>query len=329
MWNGGGVAAFVRRLVPKRGGVRTAPARVRAGRRPRLHPPSLGGAGGGLARKLRHFGNLLVAVQLPRGAGLAASAAIILASVSYGIVRGGHLPVIIDEFKGVRDRAANAAGLRIAAVALSGNKHLTREEVLAAAGVDGRASLLFLDVADARLRLKTNPWIAEATVQKLYPDRLRIAITEREAFALWQKDGRVGVIADDGTVLEPYVSRRFTGLPLFVGAGAAPLAKEFATLLGRYPTIRDEVRAAVLVAERRWNLRLRNGIDVRLPETGVEAALDRLAALVRDHQLFARDIVAIDLRLPDRVAVRLSDGAAAAREEAARPKKAKPKSGNV
>jgi cell division protein FtsQ len=271
----------------------------------------------------------LFALQVPRGFGTCASAAIILASVAYGVVRGGHLPTWIDEFKGMRDMAANAVGLRIAAVALSGNTHLTREEVLAAAGVNGRASLLFFDVSDARLRLKTNPWIAEATVQKLYPDRLRIAITERQAYALWQKEGRVGVIADDGTVLEPYVSRRFTGLPLFVGEGAAPLAKDFVTLLDRYPSIRDEVRAAILVAERRWNLRLKNGIDVRLPETNVSVALDRLATLDRDKQIFNRDISAIDLRLPDRTTVRLSDEAAAAREEATKAKRAKPKAGAV
>ena len=53
---------------------------------------------------------------------------------------------------------------------------------------------------------------------KLYPGRLHIAVTEREAFALWQKDGKVSVIADDGTVVEPFVGARFAKLPLVVGA---------------------------------------------------------------------------------------------------------------
>ena len=47
-----------------------------------------------------------------------------------------------------------------------------------------------------------NPWIAEATVLKLYPGRLRIGDHRAQAFALWQKDGKVCVIAADGTVLE-------------------------------------------------------------------------------------------------------------------------------
>jgi cell division protein FtsQ len=86
------------------------------------------------------------------------------------------------------------------------------------------------------------------------------------------------------------------------------------------------LRASVMVAERRWNLRLTNGIDVRLPESDVRGALDRLMALDRDKKLLSRDITMIDLRLPDRVTVRLSDTAAAARDEALKAN-AKPKKG--
>jgi cell division protein FtsQ len=192
--------------------------------------------------------------------------------------------------------------------------------VLAVAGVTGNTSLLFLDVEQTRERLKTNPWIADATVLKLYPGELQIGIKEREAFALWQKDGQVSVIADDGTVLEPYVSPRLIELPLVVGRGAETRAKEFLALLDRYPALRAFVRATVLVGERRWNLRLNNGIDVRLPETDIAPALERLVALDKEKNLITRDIVAIDLRLPDRVTVRLSEGAAQARIDAAKDK---------
>ena len=105
----------------------------------------------------------------------------IAASAGYGTLRGGHVDDIVDDFKDVRDMAANAAGFKIASVALSGQAHLSREEILATAGVTGRASLLFFDVVDARARLLTNPWIAEATVQKLLPDRLVITVVERAA----------------------------------------------------------------------------------------------------------------------------------------------------
>jgi cell division protein FtsQ len=270
----------------------------------------------------------LVNARWPRGVGIAGTVVVILASLAYGAIKGDHVPGIIAALKDARDGAANAAGFRIVSVALAGQHHVSREEVLAAAGVTDTTSLLFLDVEQTRERLKTNPWIADATVLKLYPGELQIGIKEREAFALWQKDGQVYVIAEDGTVLGPYVSPRLIELPLVVGRGAETRAKEFLALLDRYPALRAFVRATVLVGERRWNLRLKNGIDVRLPETDIAPALARLVALDKEKNLITRDIVAIDLRLPDRVTVRLSEAAAQARIDAAK-EKAKKKGGSA
>jgi cell division protein FtsQ len=267
--------------------------------------------------------------RLPSGIGIAGSVLLLAGALGYGVVKGQHVADLITWFKDARDTVANSVGLRIAAISLTGSKEVSREEILTTAGVTGRASLLFLDADAARTRLMANPWIGDAAVLKLYPDRLQITVTERQAFAIWQKDGRVSVIAADGTVLEPFVERRYVGLPLVVGNGAERSAKDFLAIIDQYPDIRSQLRASILVAERRWNLRLANGIDVRLPETDVVAALDRLVALDHDKKLLSRDITMVDLRLPDRVSVRLSDAAAQARDEALASNKKKKKGGDA
>jgi cell division protein FtsQ len=291
--------------------------------------PARSGAVRALERCLNQVSTAILALNLPRSSGLSASAVILVGSIVYGTIRGDHLPALIAMLDDARNSVGNALGLHITSVALSGQKRLSRDDVLASAGVTDRTSLLFFDVAMARARLESNPWIAEASVQTLYPDRLQIAVTEREAFALWQHDGRVFVVSPDGTVLEPYTGERFTNLPFVVGRGAQQQAKDFLALLDHYPAIRNEVRASVLVAERRWNLRMKNGIDVHLPETDVERAFDELAKLNRDEKLLSRDIATIDLRQLDRVTIQLSDEAARAREEAQKVKKPKSKAGSA
>ncbi|MBX9841696.1 MAG: cell division protein FtsQ/DivIB [Xanthobacteraceae bacterium] len=282
---------------------------------------SLGSARFG--RFLRRWVGPVQSWQVPRGTGIAAFSVFVLATVGFGVVRGDHVPAIIDELRDWRDAAANAAGFRITSIAMAGQKQLSREEILTTAGITGRTSLLFLDAAEARAKLKANPWIAEATILKLYPSRLHVAVTEREAFALWQKDGKVSVISSDGTVVEPFVSARFAKLPLVVGIGAETKARDFLALLERYPLLRGQMHAAVFVAERRWNVVLKNGIDVRLPETDAAKALDTLVQLDRDNKLLSRDITVVDLRLADRVTVRLADEPAAARIEAIKAKNKK------
>ena len=266
---------------------------------------------------------------LPHRAGTAATVLLLLGSAGLGVVKGGHLEELTSALSDTRNAIANSAGFRITAVAINGRKQLSQDEVLATGGVNGRSSLLFLDAATVREKLKANPWIGEATVQKFYPGQLQIDIVERSAFALWQQDGRLAVISDDGAVLEPYVSRRFLSLPLVVGKGAETRAKDFLALLARYPQVKNLTKAAIFVGERRWNLRLKDGLDIRLPENDVGNALAALSKLDREERLFSRDIVAVDMRLPGRLTVQLSEDAAKAREELFKDKKTKKKAGDA
>src|SRR6202790_900267 len=244
---------------------------------------------------------------LPPRAGVAATVLILLGSAGLGIVKGGHLEQLTSALSDTRNAIANSAGFRITTVAINGRRQLSQDEVLGIGGVNGRSSLLFLEAATVRDKLKANPWIADATVLKFYPGQLQIDITERSAFALWQQDGRLSVIADDGAVLEPYLARRFLALPLVVGKGAETRAKDFLALLARHRHVLSVTKAAIFVGERRWNLRLKDGLDIKLPESGV----------------------AVARRLPDRLTVQLSEDAAKAREELFKAKKSKKKPGDA
>jgi cell division protein FtsQ len=267
-------------------------------------------------RMVRRWGTTLINLNVPRGAGATAVALFMLATVSYGVVRGEHQGDVAANVQDICDAVANTLGFRISEVALAGEHELPRQKILDIAGITETSSLVFLDAAQTRARLVSNPWIAEATVLKLYPGRLRIEIKERKPFALWQKDGRVHLIAEDGTVLESFVPQRYAALPMVVGAGAERAAPALIELIKRFPSIATQVQASVLVAERRWTLHLKNGVEVLLPEQAPDKALAVLTDLERAKQLLTRDITAVDLRLPDRVTVRQSDAAFAARDAA-------------
>lgn len=273
---------------------------------------------GGFALALRRVSIRIVNLNIPRRAGLFATLALFAATGVYGVQRGGHAPDVTAFLLGIGDTAANAAGLQVKSVRLTGNRQMTHDQVLDAAGIGPTTSVLFFDPDQARERLKANPWIADATIQKLYPDQLLISVTEREPFALWQREGKIVVIAADGRMVLDHVDTRFDRLPLIVGKGAETRAREIVDLLAAQPRVAEAVRASVLVAERRWTLVLKNGIDVRLPDENTDRALAELARLDTEKRLMSRDLTMIDLRVPDRVTVRLSEDAMKAHEAALR-----------
>jgi cell division protein FtsQ len=247
---------------------------------------------------------------------------IIGGAVVLGTTRGGHMPAVNEWMKDVGDRVAYYAGFEIADAEVRGHNRLRREQILAAAGITPHTSLVLLNADVARDKLKSNPWIADAVVRKYYPNRIEIEVTEREAFALWQRNGKLAIVSRDGTVLEE-VTERPEKLPLVVGTGAAKTAHDFLSVLDRFPAIKAEVYGAVYVAERRWNLRMTNGMDVRLPEQNLIVALEALVKLSQDQKIFSRDIEMIDLRIPGQVVVRMSDAAASAYDAQRMPAKKK------
>lgn len=243
---------------------------------------------------------------------------LLAATALYGAIRGGHADAITDAIHDVADAIAQRAGFQSANVSIEGAGRLSRADILRIAGITESSTLFLIDADATRTRLLRNAWIAEATVAKLYPDRLEITIAEKKPFAIWQSRGNFFVIAKDGTVIDQLARERVrdAGMPIVVGEGAESRAQNFLTVLDRFPAVRSETVAAVLIAERRWNLRLKNGTDVRLPEEDADVALMRLVALDRDKHILSRDVSMIDMRLPDRVVVRLSDEAARARDAA-------------
>ncbi len=255
------------------------------------------------------------ALQVRRGVGSIAALGFLATMAVLGSQAGGQF----DEFRrihgGFGDIAARFMGFPIRSVDVSGVRELTKEEIVMASGMTPAGSLLFLDVAAVRAGVKALPLVAEATVRKLYPDRVDIHVVEREAFALWQHDGAVKVVSADGTIIDTLRDRRYLKLPHVVGAGARLRVREYAGILDGVPELKGQIRAGVLVSERRWTLKLANGVDVKLPEEEPVEALRRLARLDKEAQVLSKDIIAIDLRVPGRVAFRLTEEAAAARRE--------------
>ena len=255
-------------------------------------------------------------VVLGRGFG-ALLAVLFLGMVgAYGVAIGGGYHRFVAANGAPADILAKAMGFGVDVITISGQRSLSADEALAAAAVTDRHSLLFLDALAVRERLMATPLIKDARVRKLYPGRLVIELTERDEFALWQSDGQIFVVAQDGKPIDVLRDERFVNLPFVVGEGANERVAEFQRIVDAAGDFKSKIRAGVLVTNRRWNVKLTTGVDVKLPEQNPEGAMAALARLSRTQQIADKDVISIDMRVPGRIAARLSEEAAALRAEA-------------
>ena len=232
-----------------------------------------------------------------------------LAGVTVG---AGVLGVIaLDPMARVRETTSWLAelgrgpGLSVQEIRIEGREFAPREALLAAIGITPGDAILDFDPAAAKQRLEQIAWVENAHVERRLPGTILIRINERRAFAVWQREGRFSVIDREGRVMATERLEAFGPLPLVVGVGAERVAAPMIDLLRSAPEIADRVQAIIRVSERRWNLRLQNGADIMLPEGHEEAAITRLAELQARDRLLDRPLAAVDMRLPDRLVVRM------------------------
>lgn len=199
-------------------------------------------------------------------------------------------------------------GFVVRSVSVEGLSEARREEVLNALNIEIGEPVLGVDPNVARESLERVGWIKRASVARRLDGAIDVRVEEREPYALWQKDGRLFLIDRDGTPITDQRLGRFSHLPLVVGDDAATQAAALLEALAEERNLFRHVAAAIRVGERRWTLRMANGVEILLPEENPAVAWARFAQIEREHNLLARAIVSIDLRLPDRMTLRLAPG---------------------
>ena len=175
-------------------------------------------------------------------------------------------------------------------VKVTGNVRTSDIDVLGALGLDGSTSLVGISAKAAQKAIASLPWVAGADVLKIYPDTLSVVIHERKPFAVWQHDGQLSVIDSKGRIIVPFQTGSVDSkLPVVVGQGAATIGGGVRRRRAVASGIADRVKDYIRVGDRRWDLELKNGVTVKLPQDGADHAMDEVLALDgRNGLLLAR-----------------------------------------
>ena len=176
--------------------------------------------------------------------------------------------------------------------------------------VDFPISSFDLDLQAMRERIEELDAVARADLRIRAGGVLEIRIVERQPAAVWRVHGDLELLDAEGrrvAVLDSRLER--PDLPLLVGVGAERAVPEALALLEAAAPVRERIRGLVRVGERRWDLVLDRDQRIMLPEREPVQALLQVMALNEAQELLARDITVVDMRIPARPTLRLSETA--------------------
>jgi len=222
----------------------------------------------------------------------------------YWVWAQGYVTETIEQVKWRAIALTSQTGLVVDDVFVTGRERTDRGALLKALKLERGSPILAFNPNDAKTRIEALPWIANVVIERRLPDRIFLRIEERRPLAIWQHGGKMTLIDIEGQEIKGAAISGQEHLPLVVGEDAPAHTAKLLIMLADTPELRDRVKAAVRVGKRRWNLMMDTGVDIRLPEDEVAEAWLRLAQYQKSHDLLARDLTTIDLRLPDRLIVR-------------------------
>jgi cell division protein FtsQ len=196
------------------------------------------------------------------------------------------------------------AGLRLADINIMGNHELATDTLQEKIAATPGAPLLAVDIKDIQSKLSEVNLVRGVRVSRLWPDRLIVQIDERTPIALWQKDQKLSPIDQDGVNLTMLQAKDFGDLPVVVGDNAPKYANNLLDAVAGYQDLKSALRGATYVSDRRWDLFLKSGMQVKLPEGDAAAGIKRFMAFNDEHDVLSKPIAVVDLRLDDRVVIK-------------------------
>ncbi len=212
---------------------------------------------------------------------------------------------VIEREQLLRDlvRLSGNIGLNLQYIQVTGRSHTPTEMLVAITDIKLGQPLLGIPLAAVHHNLTQIGWVESAIVERLMPSTIKITITERIPLALLQTRNGHELIDRTGTIIEGADPIEFSHLTVVAGTGAAINAGPILDVLRTEPELFAEVWAVTYQSGRRWDVHLRNGIDIRLPETDPSTAWARLAVVDHKKKIIGRDLAVIDLRVPGQLIV--------------------------
>lgn len=197
-------------------------------------------------------------------------------------------------------------GHTVNSVRVAGEFRFVSRDVLETVVADQITKGFFeVDVEAVRAASRALPWVREASVRRVWPDSLHVAIVEREPVARWNESA---LMEADGSLFEPHGKASRLTLPQLHGPSQSE--REVLAAHGRFRTVLGPLGGGIeslrLHERGGWHITLANGTTLVLAEGQDAATLKRFArAAAREIAEHLDRIEQVDLRYAGGFAVRL------------------------
>jgi cell division protein FtsQ len=194
-------------------------------------------------------------------------------------------------------RCSKGLGLEVRELCVTGRSRTKIQEIFWALKVKKGTIVWDMPLSQQKMALEKLPWVKKATLIRRYPSELRVQIQEKTPLALWQHQGLKHVLDESGHVIPGVVAEGPSPLMVITGQDSPQHFSAFYAKLHPFLEKLPKIKAATYLRSGRWNLYLKGGTLVKLPESQEKNALMTLITLLPSLS----KQTSIDLRFPEAI----------------------------
>jgi len=233
--------------------------------------------------------------------GLVMVIAIIVAGAA---LLGGSLSQVGKRWGGAMDAGARSVGLSVQVIEVVGLEHVpaTARSVRTAAMIEQGENMFRADPHRIRKRIEDTGLVKQVNVYRMWPDTVIIRADAAQPTALWHDGEDWAVIDSLGRIMPGQKAGDHLALIRTTGIGAPEAVPALDEALIGQGTLTSEIAIAHRVASRRWDLKLKSGLILRLPtDERLSEVVSQLSEADKRGKLLSRSLAAIDLRVKDQM----------------------------
>ena len=188
-------------------------------------------------------------------------------------------------------------GFIIKNIEISGVNHLNKNDIIKIINAYNDLNIFNVNIKNIYKEIKNNTWIKKASIEIIYPNTIKILLTEKKPIAIWQNRYGNSLITKSGDVIFEKNLEKFKNyLPIVIGQNAHKNAHSILNILGINKDFVKNIWSLTYVNERRWDVHFNQGLTIKLPSKSIAKAWEKVLYLDKKFNILNLDLTELDLR---------------------------------
>ena len=171
-------------------------------------------------------------------------------------------------------------------------------------------NLLLLDKQILQNEIEQVPWVKRANIKKIFPNKIQVQVIENDPYAIFLNEGVPFLIDLDGTIITQISDQSIdTSMIQILGEKANENLESLIKSINiHFPELLNDIKSLEYIELRRWNMKLRRDLKIKLPDEKIDQSIINLKRLFVEQNVSESNIIEIDLRIHGRASVKVLEG---------------------